>query len=439
MKNVKSLLIFTLFLALIVYIFGCAPPSSKEEKVVLTPEQQQALEDSLREARLKELKIIRSFAYSHYNNKAWEEAAKYYAELAVKDTEHEFNDCGKWAQCLVQCNVSADSIKLVYQIGLDAFPNDAYLHASMGHILKTQGLLEEAVVHYEAAVENDPEVTDYMLVLAELYTRTGQPYEAIDLYSRILQKDPSNKNVAETLEHLVKQNLSLDDYIRSLEESIIHFPDDFGKKFDLAKAYIEAGQNDKARGMLDAIVAAQPDHDRAWEQKGNVLQNLRRYSDAISAYNNVLKTKPENTLVMAEISHCYRQLGQYEQSRTFTRKALAVDSKYGAAYMAQAAIYETAADKKTAGKAPSYTDKLVFLIAYGLYQDAKNTGDFRVLNDANTHLKYLKESNLIPAYADWFMHQTEKDPTKGGSYDWINTGWPEVKYIEAYLSQIGNK
>jgi len=436
----RTPVLFAILIVLVLAsIFGCAPPPVVEEEAALTTEQQKALEDSLREVQLRELKIIRSFAYQHYNNKAWQDAAGYYEQLAEEDTGHVFNDYGKWAQCYIQMSVSVDSVKTLYQRGIAAFPEDAYLHASLGHIFRTQGLLDSAAVHYQAAVQNNPEELEYKKTLAELFTRLNRPMEAIDLYKGILKEEPENKEIAEILDDLVRRYLSPEDYVKSLEESVTRFPEDLDKKLELAKAYTDIGRNEKALTLLETVIQQEPNDISALETLGNVQQNLRNYTAAINAYMKILTIEPDNTRIMVEISNCHRQSGQFFQARTYARKALAKDSQMGSAHSALAAIYETAADQKTGGKPPGYSDKLVFLVAYGLYQDAKNTGDYQVLSEAENHMKYLKESQLIPAYADWFMHQDKTDPTEGSGYEWIQSGWPELRFIQSYLDKISQK
>lgn len=437
----KRVSIISLLLATVVLgaMFGCAPPPAVEEKPALTPERQQALADSLKEVQLRELKIIRSFAYSHYNNKAWPDAAKYYAELSEKDTGNVFNDYGKWAQCYIQMNVSADSVKMVYQKGLVAFSDDAYLHASLGHIYRTQGLLDTAVVHYEAAVQYNGEEIEYQKTLAELYTRINRQLEAIELYRTIVELEPENKEIADILADLVRRYLSPDEYIESLEAAVVQFPDDLEKKFELAKAYADMLRNDEALAQLQIILEREPNNIRALEAIAGVHQNLRDYRSAVSACLEVLKLDPNAVNAMVDASNCYREMGNYSQARTYARRAQSKQPKLGSSYIALASVYEAAADDKIGSDPPSYYDKLVYLIAHGLYQEARNSGDYSVLEQARNHMNYLKESKLIPEYSDWFMHQNDKDPKAGGGYDWINLGWPEVQYIEKYLDQISQK
>jgi predicted Zn-dependent protease len=267
----------------------------------------------------------------------------------------------------------------------------------------------------------------------------NRPLEAIALYREVLAQEPDNKEIADVLDDLIRRFLSPEEHIKSLEESVAQFPDDLEKKYDLALAYISVGQNQKALGLLETIHQREPANVRYLEALGNVQQNLSNFGAAIRAYSKILDLEPGNARIMVEISNCYRQLNDYPQARTYARRALAKDPGIGAAYVALAAIYETAADLKTQGKPPSYYDKLVFLVAYGLYLDAQQSGDYRVLDEASRHMRYLRESKLIPEYADWFMHQNDKDPTKGGGYDWINPDWPELRYIEKYLDEISRK
>ena len=72
-----------------------------------------------------------------------------------------------------------------------------------------------------------------------------------------------------------------------------------------------------------------------------------------------------------------------------------------------------------------YNDKLVFLIAFGLYNDS---------NELSTAAK-LKASGLLPSKSDYFMNKDKLFPT-GNNYNWINKDWEEVKYIKTYLEKL---
>jgi hypothetical protein len=72
-----------------------------------------------------------------------------------------------------------------------------------------------------------------------------------------------------------------------------------------------------------------------------------------------------------------------------------------------------------------YDDKLVFLIAFGLYNDA---------NELSIAAK-LKTNGLLPSKSDYFMNKDMLYPT-GNNYNWINKEWNEVKYIKTYLEGL---
>jgi len=436
----KRTIIITLILTgiSVLVLLGCAPPPAQEETAQITAEQEKAMRDSLRQAQITELKITRSFAYSHYNNKNWTDAAKYYRQLAIDDTGHMFNDYGKWAHALIQMDAPTDSVKAVYLMGLAAFPADAYLHASLGHIYRSLGQLDDAVASYEKAVQYNPDQLEYQKTLAELYVRVDEPLKAIDVYRNVLAHEPDNRSVAETLAGLIRTHLSPEEYINSLQNTVVQFPDDLDKKYELAKAYVNVLDNQKAKEQLQAILNVAPQDLRALELLGNVEQNLRNPSAAVSAYKKILDIEPK-TEIMVELSKVYREQGQYSNARTYALHALSTNPNYGPAYMAQASIYQVAADKATGGKPPKYDDQLVFLVAYGLFQKAINSGDYTVIDQAKTRMNYLKDSKLIPAYSDWFMHQNDKDPTNKTVYNWMNMSWPEMKYIDTYLNQISNQ
>jgi len=99
------------------------------------------------------------------------------------------------------------------------------------------------------------------------------------------------------------------------------------------------------------------------------------------------------------------------------RKALAIDSKYGLAYLSRGIVYEASADKCVSkrGEKVTFDDKLVYKMAYDEYVKAKR--DLEWKPDAERRMKYLE--TLIPTREDYFMHKNQKSP-QSSCYEWID-------------------
>jgi tetratricopeptide (TPR) repeat protein len=153
----------------------------------------------------------------------------------------------------------------------------------------------------------------------------------------------------------------------------------------------------------------------ALELLGDAHERLGRFREALRTYEQIVTAKPDNKKVLTKMSHCYRELVDYPTARRFANKALAVDSKYGAAYIALGHVYETCADKCVAKKGKTeFNDKLVYKLAYDQYEKALQDLDSK--SEARQRLNFLEPS--IPKTEDYFMNKGKTKAT-GACYAWI--------------------
>lgn len=81
-------------------------------------------------------------------------------------------------------------------------------------------------------------------------------------------------------------------------------------------------------GTLEALfglLAEEPDYPSALHQAGVVYFRLRRYSDAIVAFERYLHVAPQRVGDTRALAHCYYTLGRYEQALGHYEKVLAIN------------------------------------------------------------------------------------------------------------------
>jgi tetratricopeptide (TPR) repeat protein len=87
-----------------------------------------------------------------------------------------------------------------YQRAIERSPKSGSLHLLLGSLLEAGGRPEEAMGHYESAIENDPELAIASNNLAYLMAERGQDLDrALDLAQEAKAKLPDNPNAADTL------------------------------------------------------------------------------------------------------------------------------------------------------------------------------------------------------------------------------------------------
>lgn len=165
------------------------------------------------------------------------------------------------------------------------------------------------------------------------------------------------------------------------------------------------------------------------------MDNEQDFAGAIEAYKKLVALQPDGTGIMVAIGNDYLLLKDWQKGLYWGRKASQGGSGQGPGLVLMAEAYSKAVDA-AADDPLKYDDRLVYLIAHGLYQRASKSSDARAVTNGKNGMALLEGNDLIPLMEHWFQHQGEKRPQKN-AYKWIEKDWPEVQYIDQYLKQFG--
>jgi len=429
-----------LFIALL--MLGCAAQYEylEEEVTEEGPQYTQTQIDSI-------IKYNRMFFFDYYQQMSRKNvfddercttALEYFWNYINWDDNFKYNDFPQAARCYTELTKNnpqySDSARIVYEMGVERFPESDYLHNALGIIYNSRGDLEKAEYHFLKASEIDPSKTEYLEPLTEIYQKQGEWDKAKETCEKILDLDPSNSTIRDRLETILRDHYSPEEFIASLKQKLELEPDNVDIWLQLAHQYQYLGKNEDAKSAVDEVLKIDGTNREALLMLGVIYENFADYNSAINTYKKILNTDPNNIDVLLSVASAYKTLGQFENSRTYCLKALSASPGLGRAYLKLGEIYESAADAKSRGKNPTYSDKLVFAIAYGLFIKASISNDYSVKENAQRKLDYLESNEILPQKSDWFMHQNDFTPSDS-EYSWIKDGWDEVGYIKQYMSQ----
>jgi tetratricopeptide (TPR) repeat protein len=317
-------------------------------------------------------------------------------------------------QAYLQLN-QPDSAELVYALGIKIFPNDASLRRNLAQLLAARAQLDLALAEYERIIPFGAATEDDFRRMANLYVRNNQYEKAIAAYEKILALNPADAEVRKTLSTLYQATGKEDAALESLEKALTQNPNDTRIIFDLAQAYFNRQAYEKVIELLPRFNKLVPGDLLALELLGDAQVRLSHYRDALKTYEQIVAAKADDKTVLVKIANCHRELGEVSAARRFASKALVVDGKYGAAYMALGQIYETCADQCVAQKDKTeFDDKLVYELAYFQYEKALQ--DLATRTEARQRLKFLEAA--IPNKEDRFINKG-KAKAAGPCYQWI--------------------
>jgi tetratricopeptide (TPR) repeat protein len=372
-----------------------------------------------------------------FNAQGIQQALNYFWNYIEYDTARKYNDFPQSAHCYIEWTkidpTKADSARIVYEMGVERFPDSDYLHNALGIIYKNRSDFAIAESHFLKASAVNSKNPDYLIPLTEIYQQQAEWEKCKDVCEKVLAIDPANSTIRDRLETVLRDHFTPAEYIEALKKKIEVEPTNISNYLKLAQQYLNQGNNMEAQKTVLEALKLDAKNIEALAILGDVKQNLQDYNGAIEAYKKILSVTPDDKINLLEISICFKSLKDYATARSYVLKVLKLEPGNGSAFMRFGEIYETAADNASRNKQANYSDKLAFTIAYGLFEKAANSDDYTVKDNAQRKLKYMEE-NLVPQKSDWFMKQNQFVPT-GEAYRWIDENWDEVRYIKSFLKR----
>lgn len=367
--------------------------------------------------RMHQALLDYNFAYQNYAQKNFKQATSHYWNTIENDKELKYKGVYRQlGQCYIELE-EPDSAQMVYEMGVEITPEDIYTHEKLEWIYEAKNDYPRAIEQTKEILElskDDAEKQKYYLTkLKDLYMRTDQIENAIEIFDKLIAMDPENKQLQDQKMNLIQlSGGSVTDELLALHEK---YPED--------KKYIEALLNQYYREndiknvivMADKLLALEPNNVSALDKKADSFASLQRWNDMIE----VLKTKNEllggnDPETLCDIADAYIALKRYPTARSYALNA--ARQNYGMAYIRIGESYEYCAEdvvSKRGGKI-RFDDKLVYALAYEQYRKASNFPE--VAGVAERKMRVVQ--NYMPTKEDRFMNP-DKKRASSKEYQWI--------------------
>jgi tetratricopeptide (TPR) repeat protein len=177
-----------------------------------------------------------------------------------------------------------------FQAALRLDPGSASLHYFLGLTLQSAGRVKEALEEIERSIELDGNQLQPRLLVGVILNRLGRPGEAEEAWEAALRIDPSS---VMALDWLAKARIS-DRQFDAAIDLLSTAPRDEDLTLDLALAYSQAGQLDKAAETLNIALANTPGELRLSAALATVYVQSHRYQDATNLLHATLETHPHD-------------------------------------------------------------------------------------------------------------------------------------------------
>ncbi len=244
-----------------------------------------------------------------------------------------------------------------YQKALEIKPDYAEAHNNLGVALAGRGRIDEAIAHYRKALEIKPDYAEAHNNLGVALAGRGRIDEAMAHYQKALEIKPDYAEAHNNLGIALAGRGRIDEAIAHYRKALEIKPDYAEAHYNLGIALAGRGRIDEAMAHYQKALEIKPDYAEAHYNLGIALAGRGRIDEAIAHYQKALEIKPDYAKALNNLAW----LRATYPEAAFRNGAAAVE-------LAQRAI------RLSGGKTPEMLDTLAAAYAEaGMFSKAKET------------------------------------------------------------------
>jgi tetratricopeptide (TPR) repeat protein len=220
-----------------------------------------------------------------------------------------------------QCEIYTDPA-VFWQAALTGNPNSWLAHNNLGSVLFERGQTNEAMAHFEKAVEIEPGYSTAHYNLGGALREKGQIDEAIVHFQKALEIQPEYSMAHYNLGQILRQKGQVDEAIAHFQKALAIHPDYADAHNGLGLALLRKGQVDEAIVHLKTALELHPDHAEGHNNLGNVLWQRGQVQEAIAHYQQALAIRPDYALAHHNLGRILQEEGRVREAVIQYQRAL---------------------------------------------------------------------------------------------------------------------
>jgi tetratricopeptide (TPR) repeat protein len=180
----------------------------------------------------------------------------------------------------------------VMRARLEKNPDNWFAHSALSSALKSQGRLDEALSHIDAALRLLPGHPQLRYDLANTQLALGRTEQAIASYQQALAIEPDHPKANNNLAVAFQRIGDLERAVEHYREQLTVSPMDARAHTNLGLALLEQGQTDGADDAFLQGLALDAQWAPALEGRGDVARRRGQLADAERHYQHALRVQP---------------------------------------------------------------------------------------------------------------------------------------------------
>jgi tetratricopeptide (TPR) repeat protein len=220
-----------------------------------------------------------------------------------------------------------DEIAL-YQATLDKNPNSWIANYTLGFALVEKGRLEDAVEHFEKALQLKTDFPEAHNNLGAVLARTGRPGDAIEHFRQALRSRPDYVEARINLGAALVQTGRFPEAIRQYEQVLLLRPDDVGALYNMGNVLAQTNRLQEAIDLYKQALRLKPDYSQAANNLGIALVKLGRLQEAAEYFQQALVLKPDNPEALYNLGNILFRTGRLPEAIARYERALQLNPEY---------------------------------------------------------------------------------------------------------------
>ncbi|UCD85428.1 MAG: tetratricopeptide repeat protein [Deltaproteobacteria bacterium] len=277
-------------------------------------------------------------------------------------------------------------------------PNKESSHNNLGIAYFNKEMYDEAIGHYQRALDIKPDCADYYMNLGIAYAKKGMLNEAVRECQQALQIEPFNSKARVDLGNIYYNGGMYDEAIKEYQQAMILDPDNSKAYTNLGRAYEKKGMHDEAFEKYRQALITDPGDAQAHTNLGLAYFNKGQYDGAIREYRLAIEINPESAKAYHNLGNAYAKKGMFDEAIREFQQALRLRPDFAEA------LYNLGNAYRDQGK----SDEAIKMYKLSLHNDPDY---FEVYNNlGNVYVKrgsykeairqYQKVLEITPDHAD---------------------------------------
>jgi tetratricopeptide (TPR) repeat protein len=225
------------------------------------------------------------------------------------------------AEALLAMGKAEEANKLLADLRTDE-PVSAEVELWQGKVAEGLGQSKEAVRHFRNAIKLEPKSVRAYMALAQHYTSTKRPGEAVGILVEAQKKVDITAEVRRVLGWAELQRNHFDDAIKQFTQALEMEPRDSSAQFGLAVAYRRKWKLDEAAAELAKVEALDAKFPGLALERGRLAEAGGDMDAATESYRKALLESPDDAALKSRMGAVLVLAGKYEESEKLLREVL---------------------------------------------------------------------------------------------------------------------